>query len=203
MLPDRAGLTPHAWFDRLAETLLGGAILHAGGRTFYIDEVECYWTAPEHPDPFTHRHELQHSWLRWYFHRVGRGYRGGNYKGLDVTIGGTPAGAFGGVLIRALRDSATGTRVTGPSNSVAALLAATDCAKPSELDERIGERRVDDATSPLRLEAVARGDGIALENWRTGPRHGLSTRPQNRTELHEAYRALPYRYRVTSGGRTK
>jgi hypothetical protein len=43
---------------------------------------------------------------------TGSGYKGGSYKGLDISFGGE--GFFGGVLIRALEDTLTGDLVVGP-----------------------------------------------------------------------------------------
>jgi len=38
-------------------------------------------------DPFTHKDPLQQTCGQWYFHKIGAQYKGGTYKGLDLTFG--------------------------------------------------------------------------------------------------------------------
>ncbi len=38
-------------------------------------------------DPFSHCDAMQQTCAQWYFHKTGGKYRGGTYKGLDVTFG--------------------------------------------------------------------------------------------------------------------
>ncbi|KXS19038.1 hypothetical protein M427DRAFT_181607 [Gonapodya prolifera JEL478] len=98
-------------------------------KVFRLAELEFYLhREPDHPDPFSHRHPDQRSRGRWYFHKLGGSYRGGTWKGLDITFGGrqgsTESGSdgsdgaggtkeedgndtFGGLLIRALEPYGT------------------------------------------------------------------------------------------------
>jgi hypothetical protein len=85
------------WFTRIATRLLCESRLVAGGEPHRLVEVEFYYHAEGHPDPFTHRDPLQRECGRWYFHRTRRAYRGGSFKGLDLTLG--DGSACGGVLI--------------------------------------------------------------------------------------------------------
>lgn len=39
-----------------------------------------------HFDSFTHADEQQKKNGQWYFHKMGKGYKGGSYKGLDITF---------------------------------------------------------------------------------------------------------------------
>lgn len=80
-----------------------------------LAEIEYYYEGGNHHDTFTHcdplqqttyaRHDSQ-QWrevhrrcadvvtycrANWYFHKSGATYKGGSYKGLDITFGGTPA----------------------------------------------------------------------------------------------------------------
>jgi hypothetical protein len=50
-------------------------------------EIEFYYTDAIHADPFTHKDPLQKTNGQWYFHKIGAQYKGGTYKGLDVTCG--------------------------------------------------------------------------------------------------------------------
>ena len=90
----------------LSSLFLQGFELYINGKLHTILEVELYITSESHPDPFTHCNEVQKVCGMWYFHRSGTGggktgYRGGSFKGLDISIGGE--GRTGGVLIRTIR----------------------------------------------------------------------------------------------------
>ena len=171
--------------DELARFLLERAALRCGGARFRIEEVELYLHAEGHPDPFVHCHPRQRTSGRWYFHRRGAGYRGGSFKGLDLTFG--PPDTFGGALIRTLRRD-DGRRFCGPSLSVDALLAAAGVAHPRELDDG---RAVEDLAGSLVLGASR---SRRAEVWRTA-RVGLSLRRwDGREPLRPAYVMRTYRF---------
>src|SRR5947209_1578323 len=88
------------WFDHIAQRLLNGTILMVGGERHRFTEIEFYYHGGKHLDVFTHRDPIQKECGRWYFHRTRGTYRGGSFKGLDLTFGGPDA--FGGVLIRGI-----------------------------------------------------------------------------------------------------
>eukprot|EP01116_Phalansterium_solitarium_P020353 TRINITY_DN5987_c0_g1_i1.p1 TRINITY_DN5987_c0_g1~~TRINITY_DN5987_c0_g1_i1.p1 ORF type:complete len:324 (+),score=100.14 TRINITY_DN5987_c0_g1_i1:46-1017(+) len=108
-------------FVRIADYLINQVTLVAGGQQHQIVELEFYWTSDAHRDPFTHGNEIQRQTGVWYFHRMGSGYKGGSYKGLDVAIGRDDKNV-GGVLLRSLRLLPEGTIVNGPSLVVDHLL---------------------------------------------------------------------------------
>ena len=89
------------WFTQIAERLMNGSVLMVGNEPHRFVEVEFYYKGEGHPDPFTHGDALQLETGRWYFHRTAGVYRGGSFKGLDLTFGS--GGAYGGVLIRGSR----------------------------------------------------------------------------------------------------
>ena len=120
-----------AWFDRIATRLLRGTHLLVAGTPHRLTEVEFYYFSESHPDPFTHRDPLQRARGRWYFHRTGGTYKGGSFKGIDLTFG--DGEAYGGVLIRGL-ERPDGTLVDGPSLCVDHLLAACGVASVAALD---------------------------------------------------------------------
>src|SRR3954470_22893409 len=76
-----------AWFASLADRLLNRCRLTVGGEPHRFVEVEFYYCGEGHPDPFTHRDPLQKECGRWYFHRTRGEYRGGSFKGVDLTFG--------------------------------------------------------------------------------------------------------------------
>lgn len=151
---------------RLAWLVREGAIF-AGDRRFEPIEAELYLHAPGHLDPTVHQHPEQGEPGRFYLHRVGRGFRGGSYKGLDLSWGG--GGAYGGALIRGLRDEHGGI-VSGPSLCVDALLAACGAPDCVSLHGLVAGRMVY-AAGPLRL--------------------GLRPRPEHRAPLFTARVGLP------------
>ncbi|MBD2184206.1 hypothetical protein [Aerosakkonema funiforme] len=74
------------WFTRIASGLLNGCYLVVGNEPHRLVEIEFYYCGDVHPDPFTHRDRLQLEFGRWYFHRTRGMYRGGSFKGLDMTF---------------------------------------------------------------------------------------------------------------------
>jgi hypothetical protein len=176
------------WFDAIADKLLNGVHLRAGGQRHRLVEIEFYLRAVEHPDPFTHGEPLQLQCGRWYFHRTGGVYRGGSFKGLDLTFGdGT---IYGGVLFRGL-ETPNGSLIDGPSLLVDYLLKQAKAATVRVLDSMIAARFAWDASNPLFLEDA--------EPPRTQPlfrsaRVGLSLK--NARNKPEATRFIlrPYRY---------
>ena len=177
-----------AWFDAIAEKLLNGVNLRAGGKTHRLVEIEFYLRAAEHPDPFTHGEPLQLQSGRWYFHRTSGVYRGGSFKGLDLTFGdGT---LYGGVLFRGL-ESADGTFIDGPSLLVDYLLKLTRAASVRVLDAMIAGRAAWDAHNPLMLEDVEPPRTQPL--FRSG-RVGLTLKNARNKVEAPRYILLPYRY---------
>jgi hypothetical protein len=176
------------WFGRIAERLLNGARLLAGGEQLQFAEVEFYYFAAGHPDPFTHRDVLQRACGPWYFHRTRGAYRGGSFKGLDLTFG--DGSAFGGVLIRSL-EAAGGALIDGPSLCVDHLLSRAGFGSVAALDERIGGRAAWDAGSPLALEWA---DELEARRVFQSPRVGLSLCRAVQMPEPVPYVMRPYRY---------
>lgn len=146
LAPPGPGVDVDGWSARLAGRLLGRAVLVIGGRPHRLREVEVYLRAPHHPDPFAHAHPVQQRVAGWYFHRAGAGgYRGGTFKGLDLSCGAP--GVFGGVLLRSV-EGASGL-VDGSCNVVDHLLRVGGFESVAALDAAIGGRRADDRSSPL------------------------------------------------------
>ncbi len=146
-----APLTAAAWFDRIAAHLLHRARLVVGGQAYRLMEVEFYYHSPAHADPFAHRDAVQLNVGRWYFHRTGGTYRGGSFKGVDVTFGG--AAAHAGVLIRGI-EKPDGTLIDGPSVTVDHLLATAGHRTVAALDAACGTSAVWEPDHPMGLTAV-------------------------------------------------
>lgn len=179
---------PHPGFAALADVLLKESVVCVGGRELRPTSVEFYYHAAGHPDPFVHCHPLQAKLGRWYFHRQGQSYRGGSYKGLDITFGsGT---SFGGILIRSLQLPG-GRMLDGPSLSVNELLTLSGHRSVSELDAAIDNRRICDPSSPLHLRLVAKEGTSPIYATR---RIGLTVGSTRRAPLRAEYAARRYRY---------
>jgi len=176
------------WFDAIAEKLLNGATLRAGGKAHRLVEVEFYLHGAEHPDPFAHRDPLQLQCGRWYFHRTAGAYRSGSFKGLDLTFGdGT---MHGGVLLRGL-ETEDGTLIDGPSLLVDHLLKLTKAASVRVLDSMIANRAAWDASSPVRLEDTDSARTQPL--FRCG-RVGLTLKNARNKPAATRFILKPYRY---------
>ena len=126
--------TAARWFAAVADSLLNQTRLVVGAEIWRLTELEFYYRAPGHLDPFAHANPVQAHCGRWYFHRTHGGYRGGSFKGVDVTFG--DGEARGGILLRGA-ERADGTVIDGPSLFVDALLRATASTNVRELDETL------------------------------------------------------------------
>ena len=204
--PELGGLPPLVpaeahfadWFAAVADRLLNGCELVVAGEPHRVAEVEGYYSGDAHLDPFAHRHPVQLHPGRWYFHRTGDGYRGGSYKGLDLTLG--HAAGYCGFLLRTLIDAHD--RVTcGPSLVVDHLLKAVGLPTVARLDEVVGPRSAWDANSPLHFRplAVPRTDAVY-----TTARIGLNLKTAAEKPTAPRFVMRPYRFltdprRVTKG----
>jgi hypothetical protein len=182
-----------AWFARIADLLLNRTSWGVAGLPHRITECEFYYRGTAHDDPFTHGDPVQVHPGRWYFHRTAGVYRGGSFKGIDVTFGdGT---ARGGILIRGA-EAADGTFIDGPSLLVDHLLRLCGATAVAELDDLIAGRLAWDRSNPLHLEEVpADGRGVLA-----CARVGLSLRRARPGSRMPAFLTRPYRF-LTEPGR--
>jgi len=99
-----------ATFARISNRLLNEVALVINGQPHRLAEIAYYYEGGNHHDTFTHCDPLQQTTANWYFHKSGATYKGGSYKGLDITFGGQVGAdgkrAFGGILIRAIEPLA-------------------------------------------------------------------------------------------------
>ena len=123
-------------FEKLAFSLLADSVLLIKNHEYQICEIEFYLHSKNHPDTYTHQSEAQSQPNRWYFHKVGKGYKEGTYKGLDVTFG-TEGKSSGGILIRSIYDISNDKMVTGPSKVVDEILTHFKLSKVFELAKEL------------------------------------------------------------------
>jgi len=124
----------HFYQQTIAPFILNQVEIVAGGERLTIKEIEFYFTNPTHPDPFTHCQPLQEQSFIWYFHRTGKTYKSGTYKGLDIAIG-RGSTAPGGILIRTVEQLSNGKIICGPCNTVDHLLKLCGAATINDLVE--------------------------------------------------------------------
>lgn len=106
-------------FEKIAKAVLNHTVLEvrpSGSspfqndveRHFRIAEIEFYWNDyGEHKDTFTHCSDVQKTTGNWYFNKIGPtykagSYKGGTWKGVDVSIGKGEDVAAGSFLLRSL-----------------------------------------------------------------------------------------------------
>jgi len=186
-------------FAAIAALLFERAVLVAGGVAHRFTELEFYADGRGHRDPFTHGDPRQRAFGRWYFHRSGESYRGGTYKGLDLTFGTDDLAA--GVLVRSLaRDDGVERIVDGPCKVVDHLLAYNGAHAVAALDARIGDRDLDDPASPLAVTLCELAREVTVH---ASPRVGLTLKrgdtPARRRFLARDYRFLTEPARVRNG----
>lgn len=176
------------WFARMAEGLLNGSRLLVGRQPYRLVEIEFYYWSKAHPDPFTHRNPIQFHIGHWYFHRTHGVYRGGSFKGLDLTFGHRDAS--GGILIRGL-ETPDGQRIDGPSLCVDHLLDATGAATVAELDRVINKRLAWENGNPLILDMADSQENRLLFR---SPRIGLMLKKVAARTEATRFVMRPYRY---------
>ena len=182
------------WFARVADVLLNRTRWVIAGHPHRITECEFYYRGPGHDDPFAHGDPIQIHPGRWYFHKTAGGYRGGSFKGIDVTFGdGT---ARGGILIRGI-ETADGRLIDGPSLLVDRVLRLCESATVEEVDRTIAGRLAWDESNPLHfVESVGHTKGVLACG-----RVGLSLRRARPGSTMPDYLTRPYRF-LTEPART-
>jgi len=102
----------HPEFVRISSELMNNWILQIEESKYRIIEIEFYFKGGTHNDNYTHCHELQRKFGRWYFHG----------SGLDLTFGNN--NFYGGILIREIYNLVTKVKPTyGPINVVTELFS--------------------------------------------------------------------------------
>jgi len=199
-----------AWNIMTAWELIVGAGRHQ------IVELEAYAHSSVHPDPYTHGDDAQLDCGKWYFHKQGVSFKGGSFKGLDLTCGSREARVYAGLLVRSIVAYAAdadagpqamneGCLVEGPSLVVDHILKLNKKSSISEFaNGRSASQLPADATDGLRL--VPRVDQMEAHGRLTvhaAPRVGLVLRMDDGGKTHSsgqpsAFCTRPYRFSVTA-----
>lgn len=148
-LKDLSGKSYDTLFGSIANNLLNKTLLMINGFPYRLLEIEFYLYYDAHKDIYTHKHIDQSTRLKFYFHKQGKTntYKGGTYKGLDITFGfGNNENngniLYGGILIRAIQNIADHTEIIGPCNVVNKILELNNVASIEQLINKIPELSV-------------------------------------------------------------
>jgi hypothetical protein len=98
---NREGKYPNEkeWFSAIAYRLMNDLSLNVGKNCYRITECEFYYLDMDnHEDPYVHGEQQQMTTGQLYYNRAG---------GLDITFGNESYPAFGGILIRGIRNLET------------------------------------------------------------------------------------------------
>eukprot|EP01112_Ceratiomyxa_fruticulosa_P018123 TRINITY_DN5756_c0_g1_i2.p1 TRINITY_DN5756_c0_g1~~TRINITY_DN5756_c0_g1_i2.p1 ORF type:complete len:365 (-),score=76.84 TRINITY_DN5756_c0_g1_i2:85-1179(-) len=139
-IADRTTAHTHAfeaYFLRIADDLMNKCIFYINKQPHRFIEIEFYYNGYNHVDPFAHCDPEQKLNAHWYFHKTGKNYRGGTFKGLDIGFG--DGNAFGGILIRGIeKTEAPFNNVDGPSLTVDYILKTCKVGTIVEFVEKYG-----------------------------------------------------------------
>ena len=184
---------------KIANYILNGTILVNHNRNYLIKEVEAYLHSDDHPDPFVHKDPHQLSSGCWYFHRQNeKAYKGGTFKGLDITFGyKDDENCYGGFLIRSLYCLTTQQLIQGPSNCVDDL-----CRNKGIVRLVYHLRKQTEEKPPIPVNLGSHLQLVPVENKRTqkmhaSPRVGLTLKRGTYQDKAQ-YLMRPYRFTVDS-----
>lgn len=198
------------WFNDIAECICNELILVIGNKAkFKIVEIEMYLKYSNHYDSFSHSDDKQlNTCGEWYFHRQnGKSYKGGTYKGLDITFG-TIGKAYGGILIRSIENLENGEVIEGPCRVVDKILS---CVNRKSIVTLVESKQfvlnVTDLKSILRLESINSSNDINLQEKEkkrmiiSSPRVGLTLKRCD--DFKPYFLMLPYRFHTRPDKVTK
>ncbi len=166
-----------------------------------ICEIEFYYKTPTgarsiHPDPFVHSDKDQLTHTCFYFHRQNGGkYKGGTFKGLDITCGDEKQ-IFGGILIRSIICG--NEMIEGPCKVVDKILELTKAGTIEQLTKQYNNLPppVNQPDKPLRMVMTNQRNATIF----SGPRVGLSLAKVAESEDPKIkYIMKPYRFLTCPG----
>jgi len=171
-------------FDQIAKTLMTNYTLTFGTEIYYFAELEFYLNHDYHPDVFTHGNEMQLTCNQWYFHMNGKSFKGGNYKGLDITFGSS---GYGGILIRALKSVFGNKYIDGPCLVVDKIL---EVCKKSDILSLVTDEYWNGSAFGPGILSIKSTSTPAVVDITTSARVGLTLRKDKQL----SYIMRPYRY---------
>ncbi|EAL66412.1 hypothetical protein DDB_G0281981 [Dictyostelium discoideum AX4] len=146
------------WFKEISFQLLNNVVLMINEQAHMLVEIEFYFKGCKHIDHFTHGDSMQLERGTWYFHRSGSGYKGGSFKGLDITFGlgdsddESEKKTYGGILIRSIQILSDKSIIDGPSLCVDHILKTTNSKDISQFIRSHGRSIFENENSSLYLK---------------------------------------------------
>lgn len=184
-------------FKIMAEEILNKFELYIKDKIYNIEEIEIYFRSSEHDDVYVHCSDNQLTKGEWYFHKFKSGaYKGGTYKGLDMTFGDENKKEYGGILIRSI--SSDDDFITGPSNVVTHIMSKIGKDSVSDTVKSLDTMEINNKKNPFHIKY-----DISKEKTKTvfsGPRVGLSFRSLEYTFIEYRFLTNPHKipkYRST------
>jgi len=146
-------------------------------------------------DIFTHGDEIQKTSGKWYFHRTGSGYKGGSYKGLDITFSRR---GFGGILIRAIKNVSSGEYIEGPCMVVNKILESNS---KKEIVDFVGSEGFESLDVEKKSRLYLRPEtGLEQKLLQTSGRFGLVLRNDEQAKfVLKPYRFMSFPNEVRKG----
>lgn len=192
-------------FEKLATYLIKNVVLVINKKDYQICELEFYLKSNDHPDAFTHGDADQQVKGKFYFHRQNGGsYKGGTYKGLDITFKnkGNDKKSYNGALVRSIYDLTNQKLIEGPCRVVDHILSKTKHESISSLvEEQLKSTKQKDILQVqktngksllyLQLDTKNKLQNVTIYS---GPRVGLTLK--NYSESKVKYIMANYRYLI-------
>jgi hypothetical protein len=170
-------------FKEMARYLFEECELVAGNNTYYFTELEFYYNSNTHNDGNVHCHRRQLTTNEFYFHS-----KGGKYACVDITFGSTIDVAYGGILIRGIKNKSINVSYPGPNlslNGIKKSAGINKYLKPTELNGK----SIDELKREFNLflqESQTKRKCMQIHNR---PRHNLS-------DSSDKYYGALYRYSI-------
>ena len=175
--------------DKLGRSILNKVVMYINNEECRICEVEFYLLNKDHPDPFVHGDSDQKTPLKWYFHKMNGTYKGGTYKGLDLTFGYADD-TYGGMLIRSIKPK-NKNLIEGPCKIVDYILKQNNAA---HIENFVGNNGLLNATTHPTLNVKYMPNHFPQETVFLGPRVGLTLKKKGGDRF--GYVMKDYRYLV-------
>lgn len=178
-----------AEFEKIATELFRNQTFMINGHPHRFTEMEFYMNGGNHHDDFAHDDPIQKQTACFYFHKMNGRYKGGSFKGMDVTF--AHEGFYGGILIRGIQKlSAPRVIVDGPSLVVDHILKTCGAENiPQLVDTMMTGLSVCDLNNIIHLEPAQKKGTRTVY---TSARIGLTLKDFSRNR--ENYIIRPYRF---------
>ena len=171
--------------NSVANSILNNYVLVVNDVKHRLCEIEIYLNSTTHKDKYVHCNEAQKLYGKWYFHAYPNGsYKGGTYKGLDLTLGCDEQNIYYGILIRSIADLNLGNRIEGPCNVVNYILKAYGYETVADY---MATKNVKYLSANCKQHFYLKKQNLKIEKIYVAPRIGLSAK-------YPAYKTKLYRY---------